>query len=114
MWAAVILTTTLLPSHSMPDTSIWALISFDSFAHAVMFTVLVFLMIVGLKKQFTFLKLKHYAIRFSFFFSSIFGIAIELMQHFLISGRQGDIFDVLSDIVGCLCGIVLFKWIYGM
>ncbi|WP_240676167.1 VanZ family protein [Botryobacter ruber] len=114
MWAAVILTTTLLPSHSMPATSIWELISFDSFAHAAMFTVLVFLMIVGLKKQFTSLKLKHSAIRYSFLISFVFGVTIELMQHYLISGRQGDVMDVLSNTIGCLCGIVMFKWIYAM
>ena len=112
MWAAVIMVTTLLPSSSMPSLSIWELFSFDSFAHAFLFAVLTYLMIVGLKKQYTFPRLKHYAIRTSFFVSSLFGISIELMQHFYIPGRQGDIIDVLSNTIGCLIGIVLFKWIY--
>lgn len=77
-----------------------------------MFAVLTYLMIVGLKKQHTFPKLKHYAIRTSFFVSAMFGIFIELMQHFFILGRQGDIIDVLSNCTGCLIGIFVFKWIY--
>ncbi len=112
LWAAMILLLTLLPSASMPQLSIWTLFSFDSFAHAFLFAILVFLMIVGLKKQFTYIKLRHYAIRVAFASSVAFGIAIELMQDFFIAGRQGDIIDVLADAIGCLLGIVLFKWIY--
>lgn len=112
MWAAVIMITTLLPSTSMPSLSIWELFSFDSFAHAFLFAVLTYLMIVGIKKQYTFPKIKHYAIRVSLLISTLFGIFIELTQHFFIFGRQGDIIDVLSNTIGCLLGIVLFKWIY--
>ena len=108
----MILLLTLLPSSSMPPVSIWHLFSFDSFAHALLFSILTFLMIVGMKKQFTFLKLRHYAIRSSLLSCVIFGIAIELMQYLFIAGRQGDIIDVLADTIGCLFGIVLFKWIY--
>lgn len=113
LWAAMILLLTLLPSASMPQLSIWSsLLSFDSFAHAFLFAILVFLMIVGLKKQFTYIKLRHYAIRIAFICSVAFGIAIELMQDFFVAGRHGDIIDVLADAIGCLIGIVLFKWIY--
>lgn len=108
----MILLTTLLPSSSMPALSIWELFSFDSFAHAFLFGVLTFLMIIGLTKQFTFMKLRHYAIRASLFTSFTFGFCVELMQHFFIYGRQGDIMDVIANTIGCLLGIVLFKWIY--
>lgn len=103
---------TLLPSSSMPSLSIWELFSFDSFAHAFLFAVLTYLMIVGLKKQYTSTRLQHYAIRYSLLISTTFGIAIELLQHFLIAGRQGDIIDVLSNTIGCFVGILIFKWIY--
>ncbi|MFD2248489.1 VanZ family protein [Pontibacter ruber] len=112
MWAAVILLTTLLPSSSMPSLSIWELLSFDSFAHAGLFAILCYLMIVGMKKQFSYPQLKHSAIRVSFFTSTLFGISIELMQHYLMMGRHGDVMDVLCNTIGCLLGIVVFKWIY--
>jgi VanZ family protein len=112
IWAAVILLTTLLPSSSMPAVSIWELFSFDSFAHAFLFGILTFLMIVGFAKQYSVLRLKLYPIQYSLFISFMFGIFIELMQHFFIPGRQGDIIDVLANTIGCLLGIVLFKWIY--
>ncbi|ARS37887.1 VanZ family protein [Pontibacter actiniarum] len=108
----MILLMTLLPSSSLPALSVWELFSFDSFAHAFMFSVLCFLMIVGMSKQFTYPHLHHFAIRSSLFISTMFGIFIELLQHFFIYGRQGDIIDVVSNTLGCLFGIVLFKWIY--
>lgn len=114
LWAAVILVLTLLPSSSMPTLSAWDFFSFDSFAHAFMFAVLTYLMTVGLKKQYTFPQLQLYAIRTAFFVSSMFGIAIELLQHFFIAGRQGDIVDVFSNTIGCVLGVLLFKWLYRM
>ncbi|PVY37228.1 VanZ like protein [Pontibacter virosus] len=105
---------TLLPSSSMPSLSIWEIFSFDSFAHAFMFAVLTYLMVVGLKKQHTFMRVQLYAMRTAFFVSSMFGIAIELLQHFFIPGRQGDMVDVMSNTIGCILGILLFKWIYKM
>ncbi|HEY4649909.1 MAG TPA: VanZ family protein [Pontibacter sp.] len=96
----------------MPSISLSDLFSFDSFAHAGMFAVLCFLMIVGLTKQFTYPKLKHYAIRSSFLISTLFGITIEAVQFALIEGRSAEIMDVVSNTIGCLIGIVLFKWVY--
>ncbi|TXK46063.1 VanZ family protein [Pontibacter qinzhouensis] len=104
--------TTLLPNTSAPATSAWELLSFDSFAHAFLFCVLTFLMIVGMKKQYTFVKTRHYAIRYSLFICTFYGIGIELLQEFVLDGREGDIFDVLSNTIGCLSGILLFKWVY--
>ncbi|WP_188502302.1 VanZ family protein [Pontibacter amylolyticus] len=108
----MIMVLTLLPSSSMPSLSIWEIFSFDSFAHAFMFAVLTYLMIVGLKKQYTYMRVQLFAIRTAFMVSSMFGIAIELLQHFFVPGRQGDIVDVLSNTIGCIIGILLFKWIY--
>ncbi|WP_460880010.1 VanZ family protein [Pontibacter rugosus] len=83
--------------------------SIDTVAHAFLFAVLVFLMIVGLSKQTTYPHLNHYAIRASLFISTMFGIFIELLQHFFIYGRQGDIMDVLANTLGCLLGIIFLS-----
>ncbi len=103
---------TLLPSSSIPNVSVWALFSFDTFVHAFLFSVLTFLMIVGLAKQYTLLRIKHYPIRYAFLTSTLFGIFIEITQHFFVPGRQGDLYDVLANTIGCLIGIVMFKWVY--
>ncbi|MBC5775656.1 VanZ family protein [Pontibacter sp. KCTC 32443] len=96
----------------MPSVSVWDLFSFDGFAHAVMFALLCFLMIVGMSKQYTFPKLKHSSIRISFFISTMFGIAIEILQFSVVPGRSAEIMDIVSNTIGCLIGIIVFRWIY--
>lgn len=108
----MIMLTTLLPSTFMPATTVWDLFSFDSFAHIFLFSVLVFLMIVGLKKQFSFPQFRHYAIRYAFLISLIYGAIIELLQHYFIYGRDGNMVDFVSNSIGCLLGIIFFKWVY--
>ncbi|SFU94275.1 VanZ like family protein [Pontibacter akesuensis] len=103
---------TLLPSSSLPSVSGWNFFSIASMAHVFLFCVLTFLMIVGLSKQHSHPYLNRNAIRSSLLISTAFGIFIELLQHFLNIGREGDIFDVLSNTIGCLIGILVFKWIY--
>jgi len=112
LWAAVILLTTLLPSASMPSVSLSDLFSFDSFAHTGMFAVLCFLMIVGMSKQYTSVTIKRRAVLVSFTISVLFGVAIEIMQFTLIPGRSAELMDIVSNTIGCLIGIVIFKWIY--
>jgi len=77
-----------------------------------MFAVLCFLMIVGLTKQFTYPKLQHYSVRVSLLISTLFGITIEILQFTLIPGRSAEIMDIVSNTIGCLIGIVIFKWVY--
>lgn len=96
----------------MPSVNLSDLFSFDSLAHATMFAILCFLMIVGLTKQFTYPKLQHFAIRASLAVSTLFGIAIEILQFTLVPGRSAEIMDIVSNTIGCLIGIVVFKWVY--
>src|SRR3954468_6345729 len=88
-WAVMILFLTLTPGHSMPDLSIWDLLSFDRFAHLFVFCVLVFLMTVGFTKQYSFLFLRFNAANLSFLFSFGFSLIIELMQE-VIPGRSAE------------------------
>ncbi|HSI91706.1 MAG TPA: VanZ family protein [Adhaeribacter sp.] len=112
MWAMIILVMTLLPPQSMPSLSVWELLSFDSFVHALVFAILIFMMIVGFCKQHTYMRLRMKAIRMSLIISATFGILIEVLQWAMMAGRHGDIIDVISNTAGCLAGILLFYIIY--
>ena len=77
-----------------------------------MFAVLCFLMIVGFTKQYTYPKLQHFAVRASLLISTLFGIFIEIIQFSLIPGRSAEIMDIVSNTIGCIIGIIIFKWVY--
>jgi len=110
-WALLILGLTLTPGDAMPDLSIWDLLSFDSFAHLFVFSVLVLLMSVGLTKQYSYLFLRFNALKLSFLISLGLSFLIELLQYF-IPGRSSDIIDLISDGTGCLVGTLVFYLIY--
>ncbi|HXA02898.1 MAG TPA: VanZ family protein [Cytophagaceae bacterium] len=110
-WAILILVLTLTPGQSMPDMSIWDLLSFDRFAHLFVFCVLVLLMTIGFTKQYDFLFLRFNAAKLSFLFSFGFSLIIELLQG-LIPGRFAEINDVIANSAGCLMGSLVFYLIY--
>lgn len=47
-----------------------------------------------------------------FYFGLVYAISSELAQHFFTTTRQGDIWDVLADMVGVLLGLHLVKLRY--
>jgi VanZ family protein len=110
-WALLILLLTLTPGDSMPDLSIWDLLSFDRFAHLFVFGVLVLLLSIGLTKQYSSLFLRFNAAKLAFLFSFGYSLIIELLQE-LIPGRSVELNDLIANSAGCLTGSLVFYLIY--
>lgn len=111
-WALVILLLTLSPGESMPKTNLWAeLLSFDKVAHFFVFGLLVFLMIVGLSKQYTYEWLRRKAVVCSLSVSIVYGLLIEIMQY-AIPDRHFELADLLANTSGCFIGYGLFYLLY--
>jgi VanZ family protein len=108
IWAVVILTLTLATgnTHSNIDQPY-----LDKVIHGVMFGVLSFLMIVGLKKQHTSSILKLQAVRYTIIICCVYGVIIELIQ-FMIPGRSMELMDMAANAIGVLFGLFLFELIY--
>ena len=113
IWALLILVLCGLPGQDFPDLSFWKLLSFDKAAHAFVFAVLVLLLIIGFKKQYSFRNLRHHAIKIATTFSILYGGLIELLQGWVFIGRSADPFDFLANTIGCFTGLLLFYMIYG-
>lgn len=111
-WALLMLLLTLTPGESMPETTLWGnLLSFDKIAHFFIFSVLVFLMIIGLSKQYRFQFLRANAQRVSLISGISYGIVIEIIQQF-IPGRSFELADIIANTLGCAIGFGLFYLIY--
>ncbi|MCC5922052.1 MAG: VanZ family protein [Cyclobacteriaceae bacterium] len=110
LWIVLCALLTLLPGSSMPDSA--SLVKgADKIAHIVMFAVLVFLLIVGFKKQYEFFFVRHYAVPFAIACGWIYGIVIEIAQHF-IPGRGFEWNDIFADLIGCILGYLSFYLLY--
>lgn len=93
-----VLALTLVPSEFVGGQRI---MSYDKIGHVLMFGSWTFA-----------LGLYHHIIRKAptklwaiFLIGVIFGLSVELLQHFLPVNRHGDIFDLLADTIGCLFAI---------
>jgi VanZ family protein len=113
LWALFILALCGLPGGGFPDLSFWRLLTFDKFAHAFVFAVLVVLLIVGFKKQRTFPVLRYIAVKAAMAFSLIYGALVELLQKLIFIDRTGDLIDFIANSLGCFIGLLAFYLIYG-
>ncbi len=101
-----------LPGNSFPDLSLWALLRFDSFAHAFVFAVFSFLWAVAFRKQQQIKILYRHSISAALLFSVIYGVLIEIMQYAIFFRRSADWLDMVSDAFGGLLGVIIFWFIY--
>ncbi|PCH67426.1 MAG: VanZ family protein [Bacteroidetes bacterium] len=112
MWAWAIMVLTLSPKTALPQIPLWGDITFDKFAHAFVYGILVVLLIIGFKKQFTYSQLKYNAILFALAISISYGIILELLQIFA-KDRFVEVADITANFIGCILGFVFFFLIYG-
>lgn len=111
-WLLLVLLLTLTPGENMPQTSLWEdLLSFDKVAHFFIFGVLVFLMIIGLSKQYRYQFLRSKAVQVSLAIGIAYGIIIEIIQLF-IPGRGFEVADIIANTIGCFMGFGLFYLVY--
>jgi VanZ family protein len=110
-WALLIFLLILMPGKNMPDTDIWEMLTFDKFAHFFVFAVQVFLLIIGLTKQHTYVGLRFKAVKMSLIFGIGYGLFLEILQS-LIPDRTFDPVDVLANTIGCFLGSFLFYMVY--
>jgi VanZ family protein len=112
LWTIVLSTLCGLPGNSFPDLSIWALLRFDSFAHAFVFAAFSFLWAVAFRKQQQFSWLRRHSIITALVFSIVYGVLIEIMQYAIFIHRSADVMDMVSDSFGGLLGLIVFYFIY--
>jgi len=107
VWALLILLIIAVPGAYIPKPhGIWEIISPDKIIHLAMFTPLSYLSSWGVYKESGHWNL---SIIFAVVFGISYAIGTELLQYFVISGRNGNIYDAIADIVGVFIGIIVFK-----
>jgi VanZ family protein len=111
-WLLLIMLLTLTPGNALPETSLWEeLISFDKVVHFLLFCILVLLLIVGFKKQYTYDQVRSKAVPLAITIGVFYGVLIEVMQNF-VDGRFMEFMDMVANTIGCGLGYGLFYLIY--
>jgi VanZ family protein len=113
LWALLILILTTLPGEDFPDLNFWSLLTFDKAAHMFVFAVLVLLLIIGFIKQYRFRQLRYIAVRTAFIIAVVYGALTELLQEFIFTDRNADLYDFIANVIGAVLGVIAFRLIYG-
>jgi VanZ family protein len=107
-WTAIILFFCLIKSSNVPVIRIPNL---DKLVHAFFHFMFTGLWVLYFKKQFTKTKFQK-VMWFSFGFSVVFGIMIEIAQSLFTITRNGDVLDVLANTTGAVIAVITLTYSY--
>ena len=104
VWAAFILVLCILPAREIPDVK---LINADKAVHVLVYVLLGFLTFRGFSQQTAFPSLRCFAVSWSFFYCTLYGGLLELVQHYFVPDRLGDWYDFAANTAGTI-GVSVF------
>lgn len=108
-WIILILFLCTLPGSAIPGMSVFDKLHVDKIVHFVLFGGTVLLLAYGYYKQ-------KGAISGLALFSlvvvvTLYGLAIEFIQKYLVANRSFDMYDLLADGLGAVAGALVFLWV---
>lgn len=110
IWFLTILWIISIPGGNVPKLSFFNFPHIDKLIHAFVFGVFTLLLSYGFYKQ-KYLILARYPYTFSIIIGVIYSLLTEWIQFRFVSGRSGELLDVIADLVGCIAGIFLFDFL---
>ena len=108
LWAVIILFLSIISGGARTNIEIGFL---DKLVHLSIYGALSFLLVVGLKKQYRWPRIKFKAGYYAIGVSILYGILMEFMQLF-IPDRGADYKDMIANTLGSILGYFIFTLIY--
>lgn len=109
-WAVIVFVLSAIPGNSFPKVkTFWEWMGPDKIVHLVFYGVFSMLLLRGIYKQYPPALSRFYPELVTFIIGTVFGILIEILQAYIFSGRDGNLFDAIANATGSLLGIVIFN-----
>ncbi|PZX93541.1 hypothetical protein DOS84_08935 [Flavobacterium aquariorum] len=103
LWTGIVSYFCLVNSNEIPVINIQNL---DKCIHTFFHLVFTFVWFLFFQKQFqSDNRIK--PLMYSFIFSFVFGIAIEILQNLITTTRSADVLDVLANVVGAILAVFM-------
>ena len=109
VWALFILVLTGIPGDEIPkipDFLEW--LSPDKIVHLVMFGLLSYFILYGNRQQYIESENRSYYVISAVLIAAVYGIITELLQVYIFTGRNGNIFDSAANLLGAIVGGVAY------
>ncbi len=112
LWIMIILVLVGVPGNYFPEViSFWKWLNPDKIIHLLIFGILTILLIRGFRKQYSFIFLRSYSKQIALIFGIFFGLLTEVLQIFVFTGRNGNVYDFIANALGCLLGLLIYNLI---
>lgn len=108
-WIVLILFLCTMPGSTLPKISFLDKLHADKVVHFVLFGGTVILLSYGYFKQNG--SLSGLRLLSIVLVATLYGLAIEFIQKYLVANRSFDMMDVLADGAGAAAGALIFHWI---
>lgn len=110
LWTMLIALLTLIPGNYIPKvTTFLDWLGPDKLVHLFIFGVYAYLLIVGFSKQKPGLFTSKNAVLSALSIGMVFALFTEVMQRFVIPGRNGSYYDFLADLLGLALGYMIWS-----
>lgn len=106
IWMALIAFLSLMRSGNLPTHNWLSAFHVDKIIHIILYTVLSFLTLYALSKNFSF-DSKYFL--YAIIISALFGMVIEIIQSTMNFGRSFELLDILANITGAFVGASIYK-----
>ena len=107
LWSIIIIVLCSIPGQEFPDTSFLDIPHLDKIIHFGLYFILSIVTIKGFYLQDKINIIARFPFISTIAYTVSLGIIIELLQHFYINFRQGDIYDVFANAGGSFIGFLL-------
>lgn len=112
-WGIIVLILSGIPGNAFPKIPTFIeWLGPDKIVHLIIYSIFGYLLYSGFVKQFISKKTRYKIILLTIFSGAVFGALTEVLQYFVFVGRNGNIFDLVANIFGCLIGILIFSLIF--
>lgn len=110
LWTIIIGVLTLVPGNYIPKVSSFLdWLSPDKLIHLLLFGIYTFFLSESFSRQVKSRMTSRYPMIFSLGTGMVFAFFTEMMQAYVIPGRNGNVYDFLADTLGCLLGLIIWK-----
>lgn len=107
VWAALIIILSCLPEDNIPSPK-WDILPYqDKILHLIFYCVLSLFFIKAYQLQYKKPLLNPGVILISLAFIFVFGMILEIVQEIFIRSRNGEIMDLVFNIIGLIIALVL-------
>ena len=109
VWGIFILIMSSLPGDDIPKSFINNIPFVDKIIHFFLYFLLVILILFGsLRKSKNTLTIRNFL--FAFSISLLYGILMEVLQHFVFIMRSANLMDIIANATGSFIGLLTFYY----